>query len=355
MKKRSTEEITEVVGMDIGDRYSHLAVLDVKTGKLLERSRFRTTQSAIRSRFDGTSRLRIALEVGTHSPWISQLLAELGHEVIVANARKLRLIYENRNKDDQLDAEYLARLARVDPKLLSPVQHGSAQAQADLAVLRARQVLVRSRTRLILHCQGVAKSNGLRIPVGSSSTFVRRLAEVLPESLEPALGPLMETLTRLCQQIHAYDRQLERLAAERYPETQLLRQIRGVGPITALAFALILQDPRRFACSRDVGAYLGLVPARRESGQSRPQLRIRKEGNRMLRQLLVQCAHYMMGPFGEDCDLRRFGERLKARGGAAAHKRAIVAVARKLSILLHHLWATGEVYDPSYSARAQAA
>ena len=355
MSKRSTMNPPQVIGLDLGDRYCQIVALDFETGQVLERSRVRTAPDALRSRFAVDATLRIALEVGTHSPWISRLLAELGHEVIVANARKLRLIYENRNKDDAVDAEYLARLARLDPQLLVPVQHGSAQAQADLAVIRARQVLVQTRTRLILHCQGVIKSHGLRLPSGSSRSFARRLREVLPEALEPALGPLLETLTRLNRQIGAYDRQLERLATQSYPATQLLRQVRGVGPITALAFVLILQDPGRFRRSRDVGAYLGLVPARRESGQSRPQLRIRKEGNSLLRAHLVQCAHYLMGPFGEDCDLRRFGERLRARGGPAAYRRACVAVARKLSVLLHHLWATGEVYEPFFQEYTRAA
>lgn len=355
MNKRSTVDIDHVVGIDVGDQHSQIIVLDHDSGEVVERSRVRTTMSALHSRFAGGAPMRIALEVGTHSPWISRILSELGHEVIVANARKLRLIYENRNKDDQIDAEYLARLARVDPKLLVPVQHSSAQAQADLAVVRARLMLVHTRTRLILHCQGVAKSHGIRISRGASSTFAQRLAAVLPEVLEPALAPLLETLPRLNRQIWAYDRQLERLASERYPETRLLQQVRGVGPITALAFVLILQDPRRFRRSRDVGAYLGIVPARRESGQARPQLRIRKEGNSLLRQHLVQCAHYMMGPFGEDCDLRRFGERLLARGGPGARKRAIVAMGRKLAVLLHHLWATGEVYEPFFQQRRRAA
>lgn len=355
MEQTSTEQSKQVVGIDVGDRYSQLVVVHRDSGEIVERSRLRTIPSALRGRFSGVGPLRVALEVGTHSPWMSRLLSELGHKVIVANPRKLRLIYENRNKDDQIDAEYLARLARVDPKLLAPVQHGSAQAQADLAVLRARQTLVRSRTRLILHCQGVVKSHGLRIPAGSSSSFTRRLAEVLPESLEPALKPLLEILGQINRQVWSYERELERLAQQRYPETQLLRQVRGVGPITALAFVLSLQDPKRFQKSREVGAYLGLVPARRESGQSRPQLRIRKEGNKMLRALLVQCAHYMMGPFGEDCDLRRFGERLQARGGPGAHHRAIVAMARKLAVLLHHLWATGEVYDPLFQEHRHAA
>jgi len=353
--KDLSKAVAQVVGPDLGDRYSHIVVIDHDSGEIVERARVRTTPRALRARFASEASLRIALEVGTHSPWISRLLAELGHEVIVANARKLRLIYENRNKDDQIDAEYLARLARVDPKLLAPVQHAGAQAQADLAVIRAREMLVRTRTRWILHCQGVAKSHGIRIPGGSSSTFARRLVEVLPDTLEPALHPLLEILTQLQRQIRAYDRQLERLAAERYPETEILRQVRGVGPLTALVFVLILQDPGRFRRSRDVGAYLGLVPARRESGQSRPQLRIRKEGNTMLRQLLVQCAHYMLGPFGEDCDLRRFGERLLARGGAGAHHRACVAMARKLAVVLHHLWRTADVYDPLFQEQQRAA
>ena len=355
MNKRSTVNIAQVVGLDLGDRHCQIVALDRESGEVLERSRVRSTPAALRSRFAGVAPLRIALEVGTHSPWISRLLAELGHEVFVANARKVRLIYENRNKDDAVDAEYLARLARVDPKLLAPIQHGSAQAQSDLAVLRARQMLIRCRARLILHCRGVAKSYGLRIPGGSTPTFARRLLQVLPDALEPALHPLLESLIQLNRQISAYDAQIETLAQKRYPETQLLQQIQGVGPITALAFVLIVQDPSRFRRSRDVGAYLGLTPARRESGLSRPQLGIRKEGNTMMRQLLVQCAHYMMGPFGEDCDLRRFGERLQARGGPGARKRALVAMARKLALLLHHLWSTGEVYDPFFQDRKRAA
>lgn len=355
MTKRSTVDIEQVVGLDLGDRFSQIVVLDTESGEVVERARLRTTQEALHGRFAGVAPLRIALEVGTHSPWISRLLVELGHEVLVANARKLRLIYENRNKDDQIDAEYLARLARVDPRLLAPVQHGSAQAQADLALIRARQMLVRTRTRLILHCQGVSKAYGIRIPAGSAPSLPRRLGEVLPQELEPALAPMLGLLVQLNRQIRAYERQIERLAKQRYPETQLLRQVRGVGPITALAFVLALENPKRFRRSRDVGAFLGLVPARRESGQSRPQLRIRKEGNTLLRTHLVQCAHYVMGPFGEDCDLRRFGERLCARGGPGARKRALIAVARKLAVLLHHLWVTGEVYYPFFEQHRHAA
>jgi transposase len=129
-----------------------------------------------------------------------------------------------------------------------------------------------------------------------------------------------------------------------------LRQVEGVGPLTALTFVLTLEDPYRFEKSRSVGAYLGLVPASDKSGDRDPQRRISKEGDEMLRKLLVGSAHYILGPFGGDSDLRRHGEKIASRGAKNAKKRAAVAVARKLAVLLHRLWVTGEVYDPLYNA-----
>jgi transposase len=154
---------------------------------------------------------------------------------------------------------------------------------------------------------------------------------------------VLEHLARLTQQIRAYDRQIEQLCRGAYPETALLRQVGGVGPVTALAYVLVLEDPRRFRRSRSVGAYVGLRPKRRQSGEREPQLRITKAGHPFLRRLVVQAAHYILGP---DCALRRHGERMAARGGKIAKKRAVIAVARKLAVLLHHLWMTGEVYEP---------
>ena len=350
MGKRSTEQFESVCGLDLGDRKSQLCVLDRESGDVLEETRLVTSELALRHRFAGVSPLRIALEVGTHSPWISRLLASLGHEVIVANARKLRLIYENRRKDDRVDAEYLARLARVDPRLLSPVRHRGAASQADLAVVRSRAVLVTSRTRLVTHCRGVVKSLGSRLPSCDARSFAAKASAALPEALRPALEPVIEEIARLTLAIGQMDKLIEHLAAERYPETALLSRVRGVGSLTALTYVLTLEEAQRFGRSRTVGAYLGLVPARADSGESRPQLRITKEGDRYLRTLLVQCGHYILGPFGEDCELRQFGERLVERGGKAAKKRAAVAVARKLAVLLHHLWASGEEYDPFHSS-----
>jgi transposase len=168
----------------------------------------------------------------------------------------------------------------------------------------------------------------------------------------PALGSILETIGSLTQRIRDYERQLEAISKERYPETHLLRQVEGVGPLTALTFVLTLEDPYRFGKSRSVGAYsLGLVPAQDQSGDRDPrEKRISKEGDQMLRKLLVGNAHYILGPFGSDSELRRHGQKIASRGGKNSKKRAVVAVARKLAVLLHHLWVSGEVYDPLYNA-----
>src|SRR5712691_4657119 len=330
------------VGLDLGDRSSHIVVLDVE-GQLAEEGRVATREPALRKRFSGCERMLIALETGAHSPWVSRLLKDCGHEVIVANSRKLRLIYENRRKNDRVDAMYLARLARMDPQLLSPIQHRGPQAQKDLALLRSRDALVEARTRLINHSRGLVKSVGQRLLSCSSDAFPRRVLRTIPDSLQPGLLPVLEMITSLTTQIKALDRQIDALARESYPETKLLRQVTGVGPITSLGYLLILEDHRRFRKSRAVGSFLGLTPGSNQSGDSDPQMRITKEGDVLLRRLLVSSAQYILGPFGPDTDLRRFGQRIAQRGGKNAKKRALVAVARKLAVLLHHLWRCGEV------------
>lgn len=278
-------------------------------------------------------------------------MEELGHEVLVANARKLRLIHHNKHKTDKTDAENLARLARLDPKVLAPLKHRSETSQAHLALLRSREALVGARTQLVNHVWGSVKAFGARLPKCSTESFHKKAAREIPEELEEVLKPVLETIASLSARIRDYDKRIEWLAAERYPETKLLRQIRGVGTLSALAFVLILEDPKRFGKNRAVGAYLGLTPGKDQSGERDPQKRITKEGDEMLRRLLVGSAHYILGPFGEDSDLRRHGEKIAERGGKSAKKRAVVAVARKLSVLLHHLWISGEAYEPLYNTR----
>ena len=291
-------------GLDLGDKYSYLCLIDTESGEVMEEGRLRTTPEALKRRFSSEQPLRIAIEAGTHSPWVSRVLEEeCGHEVLVANPRKIRLIYSNKRKTDEIDAENLARLARLDPKLLYPLKHRGEECQAHMAIIRSREALVSTRTQLVNHVRGAVKSFGGRLPKCPARSFHNKAPEHIPEALWSALGPLLETISSLTQRIREYDRQLETICQEHYPETDLLRQVEGVGGLTALTFVLTLEDPYRFAKSRAVGAYLGLVPANDQSGDRDPQKRISKEGDEMLRKLLVGSAHYILGPFGSDSDL----------------------------------------------------
>ena len=269
------------VGLDLGDKLSYITIVD-QEGELIEESRLPTTKASVQRRFSTLQPCRIAMEVGAHSRWASHLLTELGHDVLVANARKLRAIYHNPRKGDRADAEILARLARLDPALLSPIHHRSPEAQADLAVLRSRDAIVRSRTLLINHARsivtpalagGARESTGARLPTCSADSFASKAAPAIPEGLQPALLLIFDTIATLTQQIREYDRQIEQLCQDQYPETKLLRKVSGVGPLTALGYILTLENPDRSRASREVGPALGLVLRRDQSGDQDPQLR----------------------------------------------------------------------------------
>lgn len=345
------QSIRVVIGIDLGDRYSYLHELAADTGETLSQSRLSTSPEAFARHFASQSPARVALEVGSHSPWVDRLLQQFGHEVLLANPRSLTLIHGSSRKRDELDAERLARLARLDPKLLAPIRHRSLEVQVDRAKVKSRAALVRCRTQLINHARTLVKSFGVKLPACDSTCFHKRAAEQLPESLRPALQPVLESIAAIAEQLKRIDKELRVLAKEYYPETEFLRQVKGVGLLVSLAFVLTLEDPSRFAKSRDVPAYLGLVPRQRQSGERDPSLGISKQGDKMLRTLLVQAAQYQLGKFGCDSDLRRFGLRLAEGGGRSGKKRAIIAVARKLSVLLHHLWLSGEVYEPLYNSK----
>jgi transposase len=299
--------------------------------------------------------LRVVLEVGTHSPWISRLLRSWGHEVVVANPHRLRLIAQSVRKNDRADAETLARVGRLDVDLLHPVHHRGEQAQMDLGVLQSRAALVGIRTGLVNDVRARVKSAGGRLSACSPEAFPKLALPGIPPALLPALGPLLTVITDLTGQIRLLDRKVQQLIVERYPAAQMLQQVPGVGPVTALSFVLTIDDPHRFEHSRDVGAYLGLIPKQRESGDRAPELGITKAGDKVLRALLVQCAHYILGFRGPDSDLRRWGLRRCPPGARVQKKRTVVAVARKLAVLLHRLWVTGEVYVPVREERAMAA
>jgi transposase len=342
MKKCNT------IGLDMGDRKHSICILD-SDGEVVSRGVVGNTPSAIRKAFNDKKPTLVAMEAGTHSAWVSSLLIEMGHEVLVGNPRKLRAIWESDRKSDVRDAEMLARIARLDPQLLYPIRHRGRKAQRDLVSIRSRDLLVKARREMVCHVRSIAKTLGERVGSCSTKCFVRRAHEELSGDLQEMLSPVLVAIEELDRQILEYDRKIEELSTHDYPETAALRAVSGVGPVTALAFVLTLEDPERFQKSRDVGPFLGLVPRRDQSGQTDKQLPITKAGNVVVRRLLVNCAQYILGAFGPDCELRDFGLRIAAQGGKNAKRRAVVAVARKLAVLLHRLWVHPEVaYDPFY-------
>lgn len=341
------------IGIDLGDRWSRYCVLD-RAGAVVEEDRVRTTPPAL-AMLLARGAARIVIEAGTHSPWASRLLENLGHQVIVANARKVRLIYQSDRKNDKLDAHMLARLGRLDVSLLCPIRHRSAEVQTDLAFVRSRNALVSARTQLVNSVRGMVKAVGGRLPSSTTAAFADRVLPQVPPALQKAVAPLLKSIRLLSEQIRYYDEQIKQLADKKYPETRLLRQVNGVGPLIALTYVLAIEDPSRFEHSRDVGAFLGLRPKQCDSGESSPQLGITKGGNSHLRWLLVQAAQYTLSRLAPDSRLRRWGLGLAVRGGKNAKKRAVVAVARKLAVLLHRLWVSGEVYQPLYGIAMEAA
>ena len=340
------------IGLDLGDRKSHICVIDDQARVVMEAT-IPTTREGMQAYFGGRERCRVVMEAGTHSPWISRLLTTMGYEVVVANPAELYGRRRRKKRNDRMDARFLARQGRADIELLHPIRHRSAQAQQHLAFLRARDQLVRARSKLISHCRGAVKSVGGRIGKCSAEAFVKRARQQVPEELRSATEPLLDAITELTKQIHAMDRRVEQLVEE-YPAALRLQQVVGVGVVTALAFVLLIEDPTLFKHSRDVGPYFGLVPRLDESSASSPQLRITKAGDELGRRLLVSAAQYILGPFGPECDLRRFGEAIAARGGKNAKKRAVVAVARRLAVMLHRLWVKEAQYDPDHVLKRRA-
>lgn len=355
MTETTATTVILTTGLDLGDRTTHLCTLAPER-RVVERKKVTTTREALTREFGGKERGRIVIEAGSQSLWVGHLLTELGHEVMVVDPRRVKVIAEGDRKTDRRDAETLARLALGVPELLGRAQHRTLDTQADLSLLRSRDILVRTRTHLVSHVRGILKAFGIKVPTCAASCFYRRAEEHVSPPLRGALLPILATLEDLQRRIRGFDDAVERLAEERYPDAKVLRQVGGVGPLVSIAYVLTVGDPRRFRRSRDAGAWVGLCPKQRGSGDDDPQLSINKRGDAFLRRLLVIAAHYILGPFGQDSDLRRYGLRLCERGGANAKKRAVVAVARKLAVLLHRLWISGAAYEPlRNSERKEAA
>jgi transposase len=331
------------VGIDVGDRRSRYAMVN-RAGKLIEEGELVNTAAGLAGVFEDLPAARVALETGAQSGWIARALEEWGHEVLVGNARELRGIWQAVRKNDRRDAAKLARYARADPALLHATRVRSQQAQLELSELRARDALVRARTLLVNAARGLAKTHGERLPKTSTKALAARGAAALSAPLAAALKPLLGQIEALSERIQAADRAVKG-AAERDPDAKRLLTVPGVGPLTALSFVRTIEDPHRFRHSREVGPYLGLTPRQAQSGARDPQLPISKAGDVRLRRLLVQCAHHILGPFGQDSELRRWALALALRGGASGRKRAVTALARKLAVVLHRLWVDGRIWQ----------
>lgn len=341
------------IGLDVGDKRTHFCVVDAER-QVVRRGSFATTREALEGALGTFPGALVVLEAGSQSPWMSRALSGLGYRVHVADPRRVELISKDPRKTDRRDAELLARMGASMPELLGSVHHRGEQAQAHLSIVRARDLMVRQRAMAVQQTRSICKAFGVRLPSASTDGFPVKMRAQIPEQLRPALDPVLVTIEHLSRAIRGFDKLLAKVAAEHYPEVQRLQQIDGVGPVISVAFALSVEDPKRFPKSRQVGSWLGLCPRSHASGDSAPQLRISKAGDGRLRRLLTQGAQRILGPFGKDCDLRRFGLQIAARGGKAAKKRATVAVARKLAVLMHKLWLTGRDYDPLHLANRRA-
>ena len=351
-KKRATSKApasnankgATTIGIDLSDRTCVACVLDA-LGEVVEKEKLKLERYELKALARKHPGSRVIIECGTHSPWVSRWLGKHGMEVVVANPRKLRAIWQAVYKTDERDAETLARIGRVDVKLLRPIRHGSEESQKQMLSMKMRDVLVRRRRDIINTIRGTLKALGWRVSNPDSARFHKVVLEQVPAEQHEVIAPCVKVLALLTKQIKEYDRIIEEAAAA-HPAASRLQQIVGIGPVTALYFVLKIEDPERFGKVRDIASYLGLCPRRDQSGEVDKQMRITKAGDSYLRRLLVSAAQYLLGHFGKDCALRRHGLKLCERGGPRAKKKAVVAVARKLAVLMASLWKSGADYDP---------
>lgn len=337
--------MNKVIGMDLGDKRNVIVVFDAE-GNEYPPERISNTSAAIQKYFSKHSGADVVIEAGTHSAWISRLLKKMGHTVCVGNPRKLRAIWDADDKSDERDARILGLMYRMEPRLLHPIEHRGEEAQATLAIIKGRDQLVSSRTKLANHVRGSLKTLGVTLKGCSPQSMPDKAPDQIPATLWPSVAAVLEMINHLNKQIRELDKNIKRICTDQYPETAHLLQVAGVGPITALTYVLTIENHERFIKSRTAGAFVGLTPKRDQSGDTDKQLHITKAGNQMLRRLLVTAAQYILGPFAPDSALRRYGERIAARGGKRSKRCAVVAVARKLAVLLHRLWADQLVYTP---------
>ena len=354
MNQPSTTTFPRTIGMDLGSKKTAYCIV-APDSERLDEGDLETNKKSMRAFFESQPTSRVVVEASAPSRWIAELAKVHGHEVVVANPREFRVISHSHKKTDQNDARVLADFGQFRPQLLKPVKLRGLRCQLARTTLSARSQLVEQRTLIICFVRSQVRNVGESLSDCPKTSFHKSALNRLPISLRPLLTPMLKVLAEIVEQIAEYDRLIENLCTHEFPETQVLRQVPGVGPNTSLCFVATIEDPSRFAKSRDVGPYAGLASKSRSSGESNPQLPISKRGDAALRRLLVSSATYIVGPRGQDSDLKRFGARIMARGDQASKSKARIAAARKLSVLLHRLLVTGEVYEPLRNSESVAA
>ena len=349
------------IGVDLGSERSAYCELN-EAGEVVAEDWVLTTRPSLRAQFGHAEvKGRVVLEACGLSSWVSEELVAMGYEVVVANPSKVPLIGSNHKKNDQTDAHLLARLGRADTELLAPVTPLGTQAHLARSTVRLRRLAIDARVKLINAARGLARTMGYPIPAGKADDLTERARKYLRAQGEPAveilkmLEPLFFGIEGLEASERRYDVMLRQLQQRpEYQASKNLETVPGVGLVTAMAFVLTIGDPARFTESRDVAAYVGLTPKRKQSGISDPQLGISKAGDGYLRSLLVECAHRILQDRSPASTLRTWGRELAKRGGKRGKRKAIVAVARKLAVILHRLWLTQQPFQ-AYPERAAAA
>ncbi len=354
MSDSTPKQLPLTLGLDLGARKSQVCVLS-PDGQRLEERAVATTRSSVEALLDRFPGARVVLEASTSARWIAALAKSHGHEVVVANPRKIPIVTASIRKCDRNDARLLAELGQIRPELLSPVELRDDRYQSVRTLLFARAQLVKTRTSMINFVRAEVRMLGHSLPSWGSRYFAAKSRPAIPAELRSALDPILDVIESLTSRIAEYDARVEQLSATEFPETAVLTQIHGVGPLIALAFVATIGDPKRFKQSRAVGAYLGLVPRSSQSGGRNPTLSITKCGDRFLRSLLVSAATRILGPHGTDSDLRRLGLSIGSSGDKRAKAKARIAVARRLGVLMHRLLCTGEVYEPLRNSGVAAA
>lgn len=333
----------EDCGIDLAMRSSSICMMDGRGGVVAERV-VATEESAFRVLFGGRNRMRCVLEASPLAEWAAEVLEGLGHEVIVIDPRKAKGVIATKKKTDKLDARNLAKMGRTG--WYTEVHRKSGQARATRTFLQARHGLVQTALAQGARIRGLLRAHGIKVGQVPESQFAARVQRLAGEK-NPLLWPMLEPLVAVWRQALESAEQMRRQLIRQAAQAEVPRRLMtvpGVGPIVASAYAATIDDPRRFRSGNQVAAYVGLVPSVVQSGELDVHGHITREGDGLLRGYLVEAAHVLLTRTCRTCALKRWGLKLAKKKG---HGKARVAVARKLAALLHHLWITGESFDPT--------